>query len=787
MRLWLIVLGSLVPLIQTQFTCPGQCQCYPDPIEKNRIMHLTCKWTQINSTNLESIRHFDAVRTLTIKCSQKFGQLADPSPGLFSRLRYLDRLEIDRCRIDKLPPDLFYGMNYLYSLIVKNADLAEIPANAFQHLTNLMSLDLSGNKLRIEPQALFSLNNLLQLDLSNNSISYLSNVLMNLGKLKVISFSNNLIENVDFRRLPQNLTDLTLRNNKVKTLHSFSESAMNLKRLDLSMNELDYIAASGSVNQLPAYLSVLDLSDNKISRIQEGAFKHMASLSLLDLRNNSLTEISEESLEINRTKFRVQLYLSGNPLTCICENYWILHPKSKSSPIIADMANVTCDHVLDESRKLSLLDADLMSGFLCRYDSNCLEGCDCCSQKPEGKCNCYRVCPAGCRCWGSAGAHAQKLGQNVVSCHNVRMDRMRYVPDGVTELHLVGSMWRDKGLAKLGDKPYLTLLNLSDSSITYLNRTLLDQFPKLTMLDLSSNRLKTIYKSDVKGLKNLRVLYLKNNELEEFADNTLELFDELQKITLGGNRTSFLCHCNDNQTVFQRWLFKDDNKQKIPDLNLVMCTNPIHGLISIDRTDPSHPKTICPGEEAITEEPTTSEKKNIKDDDDDYFEEDAKLTEMDKDEQELEETKGKKGKSTAATSTSTTTDFSPYDIPTKPAKSNYPLTKVSMTLKPVESPATTTEPDEEKLSDEDFFMNLAPNSKAIRTISKEHTTPAPRKDFDSHILFSVLIVFLLFVVVALICAIASTVYYRLIRPGRYNSQKVRARSQDEEIPLNNRQ
>lgn len=117
-------------------------------------------------------------------------------------------------------------MNFLYSLIVKNADLAEIPANAFQHLTNLMSLDLSGNKLRIEPQALFSLNNLLQLDLSNNSISYLSNVLTNLGKLKVISFSNNLIENVDFRRLPKNLTDLTLRNNKVKTLHSFSESAM---------------------------------------------------------------------------------------------------------------------------------------------------------------------------------------------------------------------------------------------------------------------------------------------------------------------------------------------------------------------------------------------------------------------------------------------------------------------------------------------------------------------------------------------------------------------------------
>ena len=143
------------------------------------------------------------------------------------------------------------------------------------------------------------------------------------------------------------------------------------------------------------------------------------------------------------------------------------------------------------------------------------------------------------------------------------MDRMRYVPDGVTELHLVGSMWRDKGLAKLGDKPHLTLLNLSDSSITYLNRTLLNQFPKLSTLDLSSNRLKTIYKTDIKGLKNLRVLQLRNNELEELTDETLELFDDLQKISLGGNRSNFACHCEESHTLFQKWLFRDSNKEKV--------------------------------------------------------------------------------------------------------------------------------------------------------------------------------------------------------------------------------
>ena len=155
------------------------------------------------------------------------------------------------------------------------------------------------------------------------------------------------------------------------------------------------------------------------------------------------------------------------------------------------------------------------------------------------------------------------MGQNVVSCNNVRMDRMRYVPNGVTELHLVGSMWKDKGLAQLGRKEYLELLNLSSSSIDHLNKTLLDQFPKLTSLDLSSNKLRTIFVEDLHGLPHLRVLYLHNNELEEPTKNTLDLFGSMQKITLRGNHTSFECECGEKETPFQKWLRKLSNKKKV--------------------------------------------------------------------------------------------------------------------------------------------------------------------------------------------------------------------------------
>uniref|UniRef100_A0A914YWV2 Uncharacterized protein n=1 Tax=Panagrolaimus superbus TaxID=310955 RepID=A0A914YWV2_9BILA len=363
---------------------------------------------KINSTNLNSIRNADAVLTLTIKCSQKSEQVANPEARLFSRLRNLERLAIDRCKMEKIPPELFYGMLKLYNLIVKNADLKDIPANAFQYQSNLMSLDLSGNKLQSEPHALFSLKKLLQLDLSKNSINFVSNILQSSTTIKVLSLSNNELETLDFRRLPKSLTDLNLSNNKISTIYAYPESVMNLSRLDLSRNNLGFIAAKGAMNELPNSLNILDLSDNKIREIQENTFQKMTKLSMLDLRNNSINEITETALEV-KIRYRYQLYMGGNPLKCACDNYWILHPKSKSSPIIADISNVTCYHVLDDSRKMTLLDAELMSGFLCKYDSNCLDGCECCQQRHEKKCNCYHACPAGCGCWGSAGAHATKV------------------------------------------------------------------------------------------------------------------------------------------------------------------------------------------------------------------------------------------------------------------------------------------------------------------------------------------------------------------------------------------
>lgn len=114
----------------------------------------------------------DLVRTLTIKCPYHSPKVSTPPHSLFQGFRNLDRLELDRCLIDTVPEGLFavrifrenicncidvQGLGQLYSLIVKNAKITDFPREIFAHVPNLMTLDLSGNRLRIEPYSLRSL------------------------------------------------------------------------------------------------------------------------------------------------------------------------------------------------------------------------------------------------------------------------------------------------------------------------------------------------------------------------------------------------------------------------------------------------------------------------------------------------------------------------------------------------------------------------------------------------------------------------------------------------------
>ena len=115
-------------------------------------------------------------------------------------------------------------------------------------------------------------------------------------KLKVLTMDHNQLTNIDFRRLPEELMDLSLRHNQINTIHYVPNSARYglvwkgahprrfLRRLDLAGNKVDFVAGFGSVNALPPTLHTLALSLNRISHIQESAFKPLGQLGLINLR-----------------------------------------------------------------------------------------------------------------------------------------------------------------------------------------------------------------------------------------------------------------------------------------------------------------------------------------------------------------------------------------------------------------------------------------------------------------------------------------------------------------------
>ncbi|GMS95460.1 hypothetical protein PENTCL1PPCAC_17635 [Pristionchus entomophagus] len=541
--------------------CPNRCQCFADSIPGSNSVHLVCKWEQINSTNLATLHYPDQVRTLTIRCPHHSKTPSRPPDRIFEGLRKLDRLEIDRCVIDKLPGGLFAGMHNLVSLVIKNARLPDIPQGIFDYLPNLMTLDLSGSDLRIEPYALRSLHNLIHLDLSNNSLNFLANTLGSMIKLRVLSLDNNKLTNIDFRRLPSELTDLSMRGNHITTIHYVGAGggANTLLRLDLSGNLIDFLSGTGYINIFPPTLKQLNLSHNRINLVQDGALTHMKKLLSLDLSFNTLTDAKESSFL--GPEHKMKLFLRGNPLGCSCSLEWLLREikMGGNSLSIDDLSLITCSHLVDD-RVMNLRVADLRNELLCKYTSHCHNStCTCCD---DFHCDCKSICPSGCFCYAST--EKREKHQNVVQCRDMRGSRLAEIPREITALNLAmnrGS-WDTE---KIGKLIHLHTLNISNAEVTELNGASLENYPKLRIVDANGNELHSI---PVRIPLHLHHLRISDNPLRDLTDSEIHSLDQLHSISLGGNRTSFQCDCT-HPSPLQRWIRR--NRKKVSDLSSVQC------------------------------------------------------------------------------------------------------------------------------------------------------------------------------------------------------------------------
>ncbi|KAL0832186.1 hypothetical protein ABMA28_001641 [Loxostege sticticalis] len=263
---------------------------------------------------------------------------------LFGNLPNLKLIYIQRCGLERIPYDVFADSPSITNISLAYNDIKALPESVFNDQINLLELDLSHNKLsKLESKLFSSLVRLERLDLRYNSLveisgstfsSLLSLIYLNMenNNLKVISsylFSNNkqrMSISLAYNKLDFEHKELVNNSWIVNRVSPFAHT-YNLKLLNLSHNEFKTVFDDWWINGHDH----LDLSYNHIKTLWNG--------------DQSLNEIAD-SRRSYHDFFKKQLkevWISHNPLSCECQNFYFLdfleeHTKTK----VVDVHNFKC-------------------------------------------------------------------------------------------------------------------------------------------------------------------------------------------------------------------------------------------------------------------------------------------------------------------------------------------------------------------------------------------------------------------------------------------------------------
>ena len=206
------------------------------------------------------------------------------------------------------------------------------------------------------------------LDFSNNSISELGSQLSGVAEqLRVFDLSSN-----SFKVLPdcvtqlcKNLTSLYLKDNLIESLPESFENLKMLEELSLSNNQLTEFPSLQHLN----YLSVLDLSHNKIKEIKRENLPAECLLEEFSMHHNEITEIPES---IGLLPNLIVLNLNNNQISSVPESFSSLKQIQEIHLAFNNLSRVP----LSLGRLTDLLKFDLTHNRMaCPPSVICAEGC----------------------------------------------------------------------------------------------------------------------------------------------------------------------------------------------------------------------------------------------------------------------------------------------------------------------------------------------------------------------------------------------------------------------------
>lgn len=262
-----------------------------------------------------------------------FNDLTNIKPTIFLANDKLDSVKLnDNPRLNKLPIDGFLSFSNLarslYHFDVSNCDISEISEGTFISIPALITLNLSGNNLRVIHKNVFTyLSKLVDLDLSCNAIEFIDNA----------AFSNNI-----------NLRKLQLAYNRLETLPTkIFRKMKNLNELDVSGNRLVQIWAESSPNSRVALdlknLAYLNVSFNVIQTVYLTDIQVLPNIAVLDIKNNPLecsTHFQQVLKYVGKNNITASDPFRGRPFASLSLNndaYFVRDPDAKWEELAKDV------------------------------------------------------------------------------------------------------------------------------------------------------------------------------------------------------------------------------------------------------------------------------------------------------------------------------------------------------------------------------------------------------------------------------------------------------------------
>ncbi|KAK7929454.1 hypothetical protein WMY93_005849 [Mugilogobius chulae] len=586
--------------------CPESCTCSNNIVDC-RGKGLTEIPTNLPETITEIRLEQNAIKVIPAGAFSPYkklrridlsnNQISELASDAFQGLRSLNSLVLYGNKITEISKGLFEGLFSLQLLLLNANKIACLRVDAFQDLHNLNLLSLYDNKLQTIAKGTFSSLRAIQtLHLAQNPficdchLKWLADYLQDnpietsgarctsprrlankrIGQIKSKKFRCSGTE--DYRsklggdcfadlacpekcrcegttvdcsnqkltkipdHIPQYTAELRLNNNEFSVLEATGifKKLPHLRKINLSNNRITDIeegtfeGATG-VNELILTsnrlenihhrmlkglggLRTLMLRSNRISCVSNSSFVGLSSVRLLSLYDNQITSMNPGAFDTLHSLSTLNLL--ANPFNCNCHLAW-LGDWLRRKRIVTGNPRCQSPYFLKE---IPIQDVAVQ-------DFACEDGND------ENSCSPVLRCPAECSCLDT-----------VVRCSNKGLTTLpKGLPKETTELYLDGNHFTQVP-AELSNYKHLTLIDLSNNQISTLSNHSLSNMSELLTLILSYNRLRCIPVRAFDGLKSLRLLSLHGNDISLIPEGAFKDLSSLSHLALGANPLHCDCH-----------------------------------------------------------------------------------------------------------------------------------------------------------------------------------------------------------------------------------------------------